>query len=226
MLDNNWELINGPVAHQIEVLNATNQSNVLDGLIAFLLAHKGPSNLGNPRMPDEAALLTLHHAGTLFLLAHPGRYRDIEVSVGIQNGPTFHKPPPWQAVPGLMQGFFRHLSSVWTSGDALDAAAYALWAINWIHPFRNGNGRTARAFSYACLTLKLGVVLPGAPTVIDQIMQDRPGYEGALRWADSTFAVTKIPDLDKMRTFLEALLNKQIMSIAPVAVVPVPPTTP
>ncbi|MGH7294224.1 MAG: Fic family protein, partial [Polyangiaceae bacterium] len=28
---------------------------------------------------------------------------------------------------------------------AINAAAYALWRFNWIHPFAGGNGRTARA---------------------------------------------------------------------------------
>lgn len=217
MLDPNWELINGPIAHQIEVLNATNQGNVLDGLVTFLLAHRGPANVGNPPMPDEAALLTLHHAGTLFLLANPGMYRNIEVIVADKTGAVVHQPPQWQAVSGWMQTFFRHLSSVWTAGDALDVASYALWAINWIHPFRNGNGRTARAFSYACLCLKMGTILPGSPTVIDQIMMERDSYENALRAADFSYQTTRIPDLQPMKAFLHRLLIIQIMSIAPAA---------
>jgi Fic family protein len=155
MFDTNWEMINGPDAHSIEVMNAANQSNVLDGLLTFLMAHKGPNRNSNPPMPDEAALCELHRAGTLFLLAEPGVYRNIEVIVADAAGKTRHQPPPWPYVGGFMQHFFRDLSCVWTSGDALDVAAYALWRINWVHPFRNGNGRTARAFSYACLCLKL-----------------------------------------------------------------------
>ena len=135
-----------------------------------------------------------------------------------------HQPPPWQAVDGLMKQFFRHLSSVWTSGDALDVAAYALWAVNWIHPFRNGNGRAARAFSYACLSLKLNSVLPGTPTVIDQIMADRPGYEGALRAADTSLAANKMPDLGPMKAFLNRLLTIQILSVTPPLSASNPPT--
>lgn len=166
MLDDNWETINGPVAHQIEVLNATNQINALEALILFLLAHRGENTNVRAPMPDEPSLCHLHHAGTLFLLADPGIYRNMDVHTQ-ENGVVIYRPPTWQSVEGLMKAFFRTLSMIWTSGDALDAAAYALWRINWIHPFRNGNGRTARSFSYACLSLHLGAVLPGAPTVID-----------------------------------------------------------
>ena len=226
MLDNNWELINGPVAHQIEALNATNQTNVLDGLIAFLLAHRGPAGNGKPPMPDQSSLLTLHAAGTTFLLARPGEYRNIPVNVVGPGGGVVHEPPDWQHVPAWMETFFRHLSSVWTSGDALDVAAYALWAINWIHPFRNGNGRTARAFSYACLCLRMGTALPGAPTVIDQIMMNRPQYEAALRAADNAFAATKIPNLAEMRNFLMELLTKQVASVFPALAAPHSPLTP
>lgn len=216
MFDTNWEMIGGADATEIEILNATNQLNVLEGLLTLLLAHKGPSKNCMPPMPDEAALCELHRAGTLFLLANPGTYRNIEVCVSDPTGAVVHQPPPWQQMPGFMQHFFRELSCLWTSGDALDVAAYALWRINWVHPFRNGNGRTARAFSYACLCLKLGVKIPGQPTVIDQILfpANRPQYEAALRHADTTFATPPhIPDLTVMRQFLDSLLQVQISSV-------------
>jgi Fic family protein len=213
VLDDNWETINGPVAHQIEVLNATNQINVLEGLILFLLAHRG----GNPNvrapMPDEIALCHLHNAGTLFLLAEPGIYRNMDVNTQV-NGVVVYTAPPWQYVQGLMKGFFRDLSVYWSSHDALDVAAFALWRVNWIHPFRNGNGRSARAFSYACLSIHLGAVLPGSPTVIDQIMQNRPRYQKALTAADESLKAGKL-DLSEMRAFLDELLQKQIASVAP-----------
>ncbi|WP_378947781.1 Fic family protein [Mesorhizobium sp. ANAO-SY3R2] len=214
MLDDNWETVNGPVAHRIEVLNATNQINVLEGLVTFLLVHRGPTADGVAAMPDEASLKQLHRSGTMFLLASPGEYRNHEVHVGDAEGNVRHKPPPWQFIPGQMQLFFRHLSSLWASGDALDVAAYTLWGINWVHPFRNGNGRTARAFSYACLSLKIGAILPGTTTVIDQIMANRPRYEDALLKADESFkAAPHIPDLAPMKAFLDELLQIQIASI-------------
>jgi Fic family protein len=216
--DDNWELINGPIANQIEVINAANQINLLDAFILFMLAHRGPNGQGNPPMPDEASLLELHRTGTVFLLAQSGIYRNIEVTVLNSLGEIIHHPPPWQIVPGAMQHFFRELSSIWTSGDALDVAAYALWRINWVHPFRNGNGRTARAFCYACLCTKIGVVLPGRITVIDQIMSSREEYQRVLKVADDSYHATRMPDLSPMKAFLDDLLQKQIASITAQAV--------
>lgn len=205
MLDQNWETLNGEIAGHVEFLNYTNQINVLNGLMLFLLAHKGPNGTGKPPMPDEAALRELHHAGTLFLLAKPGQYRNIDVHVGTKDGSITYQAPPWQRVDGLIQLFFRQLSSLWNAGDALDVAAYSLWNICWVHPFRNGNGRTARAFAYACLCLRLGVILPGTVTVIDLIMKNREKYEAALKVADNSYSETGSPDLAAMRAFLKSV---------------------
>ena len=115
-----------------------------------------------------------------------------------------------------MAEFFKELGEIWISGDALDAAAFALWRINWIHPFKNGNGRTARAFCYACLSARLGVILPGTTTVIDQIMLTRPDYEAAIRSADQAAAADpKARDLKQMKDYLDGLLQIQIASIPP-----------
>jgi Fic family protein len=98
--------------------------------------------------------------------------------------------------------------------SCLGTNRHALWRVNWIHPFKNGNGRTARSFSYACLCARLGVILPGTATVIDQIMTTRAEYEAALRVADA--AASKDPmarDLAAMRGYLYGLLQIQISSV-------------
>jgi hypothetical protein len=38
-------------------------------------------------------------------------------------------------------------SDNWVTKDPLHLSAYVLWRINWIHPFADGNGRTARMLS-------------------------------------------------------------------------------
>lgn len=37
--------------------------------------------------------------------------------------------------------------------------AYVLWKLNWIHPFADGNGRTARAVAYVVMSIKLDSLL-------------------------------------------------------------------
>jgi Fic family protein len=212
MLDSNWELINGPPAHHIEQLNAANTINVLEALVTFLISFNKPNEV--PYAPNEMALRELHRCGTLFLLGKPGEYRDVPVQVAnLQTGQVLYQAPPAAEVPKLVEEFFTELLNIWQSGDALDAAAFALWRINWIHPFKNGNGRTARAFCYACLT-RLGVILPGTTTVIDQIMLARADYEGSIRIADQAAAADPAArDLAQMKDYLNRLLQIQINSI-------------
>jgi len=214
VLDDNWELINGDAAHHIEQLNATSTINVLEALVTLLVGLRKQSGQPEMLMPNDRALCELHRSGTLFLLHHPGEYRDIEVHVGDKaTGEIIFQPPPCDALGGHIEEFFRELTDIWNTGDALDAAAFVLWRINWIHPFRNGNGRTARAFAYACLCAKLGVMLPGRTTVIDQIMTSRSEYEAAIRAADRAAAESDGRNLAPMREYLDRLLQIQMASI-------------
>lgn len=213
MLDSNWEMINGAPAHHIEQLNAANTINVLEALVTLLINLKLPNQL--PWVPNEIGLKELHRSGTLFLLNKPGEYRDLPVQVvNSQTGLVVYQAPPHDQVQQLMTEFFKELNEVWVTGDALDAAAFALWRINWVHPFRNGNGRTARAFCYACLNARLGVILPGTTTVVDQIMLTRADYEAAIRIADQAAAADpKARDLAQMRNYLNGLLQIQMNSV-------------
>jgi Fic family protein len=213
MLDSNWEMINGAPAHHIEQLNAANTINVLEALVTLLNNLRLPDQL--PWFPNEIAIKELHRCGTLFLLNKPGEYREVPVQVvNSQTGQVIYQAPPSDQVQPLMSGFFEELQQIWINGDALDAAAFALWRINWVHPFRNGNGRTARAFCYACLNARLGVILPGTTTVIDQIMLTRPDYEAAIRVADQAVAANPAArDLAQMKAYLDGLLQIQIASI-------------
>jgi len=212
MNDDNWEMINGPPAHHIERLNAVNTINVIEALITLFIGTRAPST-PLPSMPNELALKELHRTGTIFLLLSPGEYRDCPVYVRDGSGKVIYQPPPHTDVPQLMEDFFVELQTTWATGDALDAAAFALWRVNWIHPFKNGNGRTARSFAYCCLCARLGVVLPGSPTVIDQIMTTRPDYEAAIRVGDKAAAKNNGRDLTAMRTYLDRLLQNQIASV-------------
>lgn len=211
MNEDNWDLIKGPSARRVEWRNALNTLDAIDALSARLIAGKADTAT-LPPMPDEAALKMLHRASTVSLLSSPGEYRDCPVQIA-GNGIVVYEPPPHSAVAGLMKSFFAELQSIWTGGDALDAAAFALWRLNWIHPFRNGNGRTARSFAYCCLCVRLGAVLPGVPTVIDQIMMTRDDYESAIHAADAAAADNDGRALGQMRAYLDRLLQIQMASL-------------
>jgi len=213
MYDQNWEVINGEAAHAIEVLNQSNQVNVIEALV-HLLSHVGQIDplTGCTHYPNDAAVRELHRTGTLFLLNRPGEYRDCVVHVGIGDKIVYVPPPPDQ-VTELVKQFIQHLGSIWKESSPVSVTAYCLWRINWIHPFKNGNGRTARAFAYACMCLKLGFIPGGSPTVLDLIMGTKPEFEKALSVADESFKITGIPDLSLMESYVERLLIEQLSSI-------------
>ena len=214
MFDSNWELIDGETAHEIEVLNLANQANVIEALVRFFLHHRGADEHGCHVHPNSKALSELHRTATFLLLERPGELRTSEVHVGDEAGNVILQPPPAVQVPEILEQFFSGLSERWRGGSPLEIGAFALWMINWVHPFMNGNGRTARALCYTCVSLKLGFVLPGSPTLIDLIMENRPEYYTALRQADQAYEASGEPNLNSLVALLDRLLVKQFESVA------------
>ncbi|HRO25320.1 MAG TPA: Fic family protein [Promineifilum sp.] len=85
-----------------------------------------------------------------------------------------------------------------------------MWRLNWIHPFADGNGRTSRVLSFFVLSVKLGFVLPGAPTLPELVIAHRADYEDALDAADAAYKKDKTIDVSKMERLIESLLAKQL----------------
>ncbi len=214
MLDDNWDLISGTTAHEIESLNFINQINLIEALFKFLVHYGEIKDTGCTHIPNETALKEIHRAGTIFLLDKPGEYRQVPVCLKTKEGQVTYIPPNFSEVPALMEEFFDKLRSIWEHGDPIYIASFCLWKINWIHPFKNGNGRAARAFSYACLCLKFGFWLPGTPTVIDLVMANPIEYQGILRKIDMNSEESGATDLSPMCEFIEKLLKVQLSSIS------------
>lgn len=87
--------------------------------------------------------------------------------------------------------------------------AYALWRLNWIHPFVEGNGRTARAACYYLLCLKQGRLLPGRKIVPERIRENRQPYYAALRAADAAWENGHF-DVSDLTNYLGRLLKQQL----------------
>ena len=81
--------------------------------------------------------------------------------------------------------------------------------MNHIHPFINGNGRTARAACYFVLRVKLGGWLPGEVILPELISQNRPEYVAALKAADASLMAGNL-DLGLLHAMLSRLLSEQI----------------
>ena len=82
--------------------------------------------------------------------------------------------------------------------------------LNNIHPFINGNGRTARAACYFVLCLKSGGWLSGDPILPELIRQNRDEYVEALQEGHVSFAATGDADLRRLHALLTRLLDEQL----------------
>ena len=87
--------------------------------------------------------------------------------------------------------------------------AYALWRMNWVHPFVEGNGRTARAACYYLICLRLGRILPGSKLVPERIRENRQPYYEALRAADLAWENGHF-DVSQLAAYLSDLLKAQL----------------
>lgn len=94
-------------------------------------------------LPEEHRF-THTDAGFTDIPVHPGKLRDVNVSVDGRSphGPDFRELPPF------MEVFANACNPDQFHGDErLIAMAAGHHRLTWLHPFRDGNGRVARLFS-------------------------------------------------------------------------------
>ncbi|MFN0315715.1 MAG: Fic family protein [Burkholderiales bacterium] len=141
------------------------------------------------------------------LHTNPGEYRPCPVTVGD------YVPPDHYRVHALMDDFINVVNRIWDSTDPVVLAAWVLWRMNLIHPFINGNGRTARASSYFVLCVKSGGWLPGKTILPELIVRERVSYVEALKHADNSMK-TGPEDVSKLHALMSRLLEEQLSTAA------------
>ena len=153
---------------------------------------------------DKYTLWSLNAAAVANIAQFGGRFREQPIYVGN------HIPPHFKEVPALVDQFISVIHELWTiETHPTVLPAYALWRLNWIHPFIEGNGRTARAACYLLICLRQGALLPGKKIVPERIRENRQPYYEALQaadryWADGHFNV------EDLARYLEKLLIDQL----------------
>jgi Fic family protein len=121
-------------------------------------------------------ILGLQRAALAGISSYAGNYRPGGVSI---EG-TKHEPVGAHLVPEMVEDMCDYVNDHWNESTPIHLAAYLMWRLNWIHPFADGNGRTSRIISYVVLSIRAGSVLPGTPTIPDQIVDNRKPYFDAL----------------------------------------------
>lgn len=146
----------------------------------------------------------LNAIATAGLCSAPGRYRD---DVAYITGSS-HRPPDPDLIEGLIGDLCVSVREHWNDTDAIDLASFVIWRLTWIHPFADGNGRTADAVGYSVLCRKLGFMLPG-PNPVPTYWHDNRDtrYYEALSDADR-----EQPQLPTGPTALSELLGRAVLN--------------
>jgi len=195
------------VYQALEIANLSRQYGFLESIISTAIGIERP-------MVSSAMLKALNVHAIACLHVNAGQYRPGAVEVGkIQ-------PPHHYRVPDLMEDLINELNFSWHNTDQVTLAAYALWRLCLIHPFINGNGRTARALAYYIVCAKSGGLLRGSPTLPELIRSNPDEYVAALRAADQNYPNEGY--LKELHSFLARLLDQQLASADPPPVPPAP----
>jgi len=116
---------------------------------------------------------------------------------------------------------FKYVVDHWDASP-VHLCSYLLWRCNWIHPFRNGNGRTTRGLAYLAFLLRLRYEPGGSPSFIEMIGDDKSLYYSSLDDADAAWRDGRI-DVSSMEKKASELLSKQLVKTLAEAGVKLPP---
>ena len=181
---------------RVQEQNLKRQYELLTNCIEIGLM-KGPVSF------DKYLLWALNHVAVANISQFGGRFRREPIYVGE------HKPPHFKEVNEWMDRFISTVQENWYAWTTTELAAYGLWRLNWIHPFIEGNGRTARAVCYFLLCVRSGSLLPGRKIVPERIKDNRDAYEAALTAADRAWEAGHL-DFSQMEEYLATLLQAQL----------------
>lgn len=169
----------------------------------------------NTRPPDRkfklrvSTVLGLHREALNEISGYAGNFRPSAVEI---HG-SKHEPVDAYLVPILVEDLCDYVTDHWDDKSAIHLSAYVMWRINWIHPFVDGNGRTARALSYLVLCINLGYPLPGTNTIPEQISKNKTPYYEGLEAADQGFKDKELPELSVLEKMLSDMLAAQLLSV-------------
>lgn len=190
---------------EIARLEARNGLRQFDRMVQLIDAATAP---GAPRFRlRPSTLMELNRFAVDGMMVAPGSFR--LGPIGISG--TQHQPPPAEEVPRHVDDMCDYVETQW-SAPPVHLSAYLLWRLNWIRPFRDGNGRTSRAVSYLVLCARLGFRLPGTTTIPERIAANKTPYYTALDDADAAWKQGTV-GVSTMESLLSDSLAAQLLEI-------------
>ena len=155
---------------------------------------------------DHDFICNLNRYATQYISQQCGKYRrhyDVKVAG--------HLGTDWFLIQQHMEEFLGVLHQNWAIWNEMQTAAYALWGVCHVHPFWDGNGRTARALCYFVLCRKLGLLPRGRIAFIELIKEaEHDRYCQILQRMHEAKQPDMTTDLQEMALFLDEMLLKQV----------------
>lgn len=182
------ELVEASITQQMSSTESLREIANIEDAMSFL-EHEFERNPDRPI--DRPLLSELHRLVVKNLRSpldggegdeSPGNYRILQVMIRGSR----HHPPPSTQIEGLMDELVNFINEGQEVRMDLLRIAIAHHRFVYIHPFRNGNGRTVRLLTYAML-LRAGFRVGNGrilnPTAV--FCRDRDAYMNALSIADA-----------------------------------------
>ena len=161
---------------------------------------------------ERSLILGLHEIAMAGIKYDAGNWRNAKVGIS----KSTHIPPEATEVSFLVQEMCDDINNNIFSFSPLEKSAYALWRLNWIHPFSDGNGRTSRMVAHIILSVQMKQLLAGK-TIAEQITEDKTPYYNALGEADKALLQNNKPNITAMAELMDGMLKKQLLQAQQIA---------
>lgn len=196
----------GVVAQERDVQEVINYRKVLD-FIEATIPKAGSEKVHFDYSPEILCEIQRLVVDRVVDKEHAGRFRDIQVVLkNSVTGEVGFRPPNALEVPFLVDEFFRWLNSEYGRKEhPVLRAGVAHYVLAAVHPFVDGNGRTARAFATLVLFLE-GYDIKRFFALEEYFDKHSDEYFGSLMEVSNQSVVLEDRDITPwLKTFTQAL---------------------
>ena len=134
-----------------DVINGVRVVGPVKDIVEILNAYKAYEKIDKVNPFKEEDLKHIHSIFGNEVVLNPGKYRTGNEGVTDENGKVVLVAPPPTMVPPLMEGLFVWIKTEFKNINPLILSSVFHYEFVFIHPFSDGNGRTARFWQNALL---------------------------------------------------------------------------